>query len=63
MMGENVAKMIHIRLIVVDEDLTVGEFIEQVFKHPTLSETYKSMTLTTASAISTVTNSARVEHR
>ncbi len=39
--GENATELIHIGLTVLDHDLTIDEFIEQVFNYPTLSELYK----------------------
>ncbi len=39
--GESATELIHIGLMVLDKDLTIDEFIEQVFNYPTLSETYK----------------------
>lgn len=41
MIGENATELIHIGLTVLDKDLTIDEFIEQVFNYPTLSEAYK----------------------
>jgi len=41
MIGENATELIHIGLTVLDQGLTIDEFIEQVFNYPTLSETYK----------------------
>src|SRR6266478_1572211 len=39
--GENATELIHVGMMVLDNGLTIDEFIEQVFNHPTLSETYK----------------------
>lgn len=39
--GENATELIHIGMMVLDNGLTIDEFIEQVFNYPTLSETYK----------------------
>ena len=39
--GENAPELIHIGMMVLDNGLTIDEFIEQVFNYPTLSETYK----------------------
>ena len=39
--GEIATELIHTGLIVLDKNLTIDEFIEQVFNYPTLSETYK----------------------
>jgi NAD(P) transhydrogenase len=39
--GENATELIHIGMMVLDKNLTIDEFIEQVFNYPTLSETYK----------------------
>ena len=39
--GESATELIHIGMIVLDHNLTIDEFIEQVFNYPTLSETYK----------------------
>jgi NAD(P) transhydrogenase len=39
--GESATELIHIGLMVLDNALTIDEFIEQVFNYPTLSETYK----------------------
>ena len=39
--GESATELIHIGMMVLDNGLTVDEFIEQVFNYPTLSETYK----------------------
>jgi NAD(P) transhydrogenase len=39
--GESATELIHIGLTVLDHDLTIDEFIEQVFNYPTLSELYK----------------------
>ncbi|HUN61194.1 MAG TPA: Si-specific NAD(P)(+) transhydrogenase [Candidatus Sulfotelmatobacter sp.] len=41
MIGESATELIHIGLMVLDNGLTIDEFIEQVFNYPTLSETYK----------------------
>jgi NAD(P) transhydrogenase len=41
MIGESATELIHIGMSVLDHDLTIGEFIQQVFNYPTLSETYK----------------------
>jgi NAD(P) transhydrogenase len=39
--GEIATELIHIGMMVLDNGLTIDEFIEQVFNYPTLSETYK----------------------
>lgn len=39
--GENATELIHIGMMVLDNNLTIDEFIEQVFNYPTLSELYK----------------------
>jgi NAD(P) transhydrogenase len=39
--GESATELIHIGLMVLDNGLTINEFIEQVFNYPTLSEMYK----------------------
>jgi NAD(P) transhydrogenase len=39
--GENATELIHIGMMVLDNGLTINEFIEQVFNYPTLSEMYK----------------------
>jgi NAD(P) transhydrogenase len=39
--GESATELIHIGMMVLDNGLTIDEFIEQVFNYPTLSETYK----------------------
>jgi NAD(P) transhydrogenase len=39
--GESATELIHIGMMVLDHNLTIDEFIEQVFNYPTLSETYK----------------------
>ena len=39
--GENATELIHIGMMVMDNGLTIDEFIEQVFNYPTLSEMYK----------------------
>jgi len=39
--GEIATELIHTGMIVLDKNLTIDEFIEQVFNYPTLSETYK----------------------
>ena len=41
MIGESATELIHIGMMVLDNGLTIDEFIEQVFNYPTLSETYK----------------------
>lgn len=41
MIGENATELIHIGMMVLDNGLTIDEFIEQVFNYPTLSELYK----------------------
>ncbi len=41
MIGELATELIHIGMMVLDNGLTIDEFIEQVFNYPTLSETYK----------------------
>jgi NAD(P) transhydrogenase len=39
--GESATELIHIGMMALDNGLTIGEFIEQVFNYPTLSEMYK----------------------
>jgi len=39
--GESATELIHIGMTVLDNNLTIDEFIEQVFNYPTLSEMYK----------------------
>jgi NAD(P) transhydrogenase len=39
--GESATELIHVGLMVLDNGLTIDEFIEQVFNYPTLSELYK----------------------
>ena len=39
--GENATELIHVGMMVLDNGLTIDEFIEQVFNYPTLSEAYK----------------------
>ena len=39
--GENATELIHTGMMVLDHNLTIDEFIQQVFNYPTLSETYK----------------------
>lgn len=39
--GESATELIHIGMMVLDHNLTIDEFIQQVFNYPTLSETYK----------------------
>ena len=39
--GESATELIHIGLMVLDRQLTIDEFIDQVFNYPTLSEMYK----------------------
>src|SRR5262252_4538294 len=39
--GENATELVHIGMMVLDNGLTIDEFIEQVFNYPTLSEMYK----------------------
>lgn len=41
MIGESATELVHIGMMVLDNGLTIDEFIEQVFNYPTLSETYK----------------------
>lgn len=41
LIGENATELIHIGMMVLDNGLTIGEFIDQVFNYPTLSEMYK----------------------
>jgi NAD(P) transhydrogenase len=41
MIGESATELIHIGMMVLDNGLTIDEFIEQVFNYPTLSELYK----------------------
>jgi NAD(P) transhydrogenase len=41
MIGESATELIHIGMTVLDNNLTIDEFIEQVFNYPTLSEMYK----------------------
>lgn len=39
--GESATELIHIGMMILDNGLTIDEFIEQVFNYPTLSELYK----------------------
>ena len=39
--GESATELIHIGMMVLDNGLTIDEFIQQVFNYPTLSELYK----------------------
>jgi NAD(P) transhydrogenase len=39
--GESATELIHIGMMVLDNGLTINEFIDQVFNYPTLSEMYK----------------------
>jgi NAD(P) transhydrogenase len=39
--GEIATELIHTGMLVLDENLTIDEFIEEVFNYPTLSEMYK----------------------
>jgi len=39
--GESATELIHIGMLVLDNNRTIDEFIEQVFNYPTLSECYK----------------------
>ncbi len=39
--GENATELIHVGMMVLDNGLTIDEFIEQVFNYPTLCEAYK----------------------
>jgi NAD(P) transhydrogenase len=39
--GEIATELIHIGMMVLDNGLTINEFIDQVFNYPTLSEMYK----------------------
>jgi NAD(P) transhydrogenase len=39
--GEIATELIHTGMLVLDQGLTIDEFIEQVFNYPTLSEAYK----------------------
>ena len=39
--GESATELIHIGMSVLDHNLTIDEFVQQVFNYPTLSETYK----------------------
>jgi NAD(P) transhydrogenase len=41
LIGESATELIHIGMMVLDNGLSIDEFIEQVFNYPTLSETYK----------------------
>ena len=41
MIGESATELIHIGMMVLDNGLTIDEFIQQVFNYPTLSEMYK----------------------
>jgi NAD(P) transhydrogenase len=41
MIGESATELIHIGMMVLDNGLSIDEFIEQVFNYPTLSEIYK----------------------
>ena len=39
--GESATELIHIGMLVLDNNRTIDEFIEEVFNYPTLSECYK----------------------
>jgi NAD(P) transhydrogenase len=39
--GENATELVHIGMMVLDHELAIDEFIQQVFNYPTLSELYK----------------------
>jgi len=39
--GESATELVHIGMMVLDNGLTITEFIDQVFNYPTLSEMYK----------------------
>ena len=39
--GESATELIHIGMLVLDNNRTIDEFIDQVFNFPTLSEAYK----------------------
>ena len=39
--GESATELVHIGMMVLDNNLTINEFIDQVFNYPTLSEMYK----------------------
>ena len=39
--GESATELVHIGMMVLDNGLTINEFIDQVFNYPTLSEMYK----------------------
>ncbi len=39
--GETATELVHIGMMVLDNSLTINEFIDQVFNYPTLSEMYK----------------------
>ncbi len=41
MIGESATELIHVGMMVLDNGLSIDEFIEQVFNYPTLSEMYK----------------------
>ena len=41
MIGESATELIHVGMMVLDNGLTIDEFIEQVFNYPTLCEMYK----------------------
>jgi len=41
MIGESATELVHIGMMVLDNGLSIDEFIEQVFNYPTLSEAYK----------------------
>jgi NAD(P) transhydrogenase len=41
MIGESATELIHIGMMILDNGLSIDEFIEQVFNYPTLSEMYK----------------------
>ena len=41
MIGESATELIHVGMMVLDNGLSIDEFIEQVFNYPTLSEAYK----------------------
>src|SRR5258708_27512412 len=41
MIGESATELIHVGMMVLDNGLTIDEFIAQVFNYPTLCEMYK----------------------
>ncbi len=60
MIGESATELIHIGMMVLDNGLTIDEFIEQVFNYPTLQRDLQIRRLRWPWAIWPVTNCAKV---